>query len=280
MSANAPAGAGSSRFSGGGSTGLIGYHSKTGDDDDAQPSTSGRPQQQLEALAEWKPPCIVNALGSGAAAGVIGYIFGFLPSMFQNRQLSSFGKWKADAASSASAFFLMSGVYTFASCLSERIRQKDDGWNRAVAGFSSGAVVQWKNGAAAALQSGALIAAVSYFMGDVGTAVTHPPAANAQAWPAAEAEVSGQQPGAAHAAAASGSADSASCCRVGLGAALQQRGASTGACSRSGQHYAVRWSPGARGPAHASHGVAWLAPIFNTAYFDPPSVACRLELAP
>lgn len=150
----------------------------------------------------------------------------------------------------------MTGTYTFVNCLCERIRLKEDGINRAVAGCSSGLAIGWKNGPASAAQSCAFIGAVSYFL-DVGPTHNTPPAA-----------------------AAAGPRASSSCCSVGLGQ-HQQQGSAGGQAggSKSGhgsdmmRQPAPRRAPRLRPSPPCQGGVAWLEPIFRTAYFAPPALA-------
>ena len=53
---------------------------------------------EAEAVtAESKQPCFLNALTSALPAGLIGWVFGLIPSMARNRSFSSTGLWLSDA---------------------------------------------------------------------------------------------------------------------------------------------------------------------------------------
>eukprot|EP00882_Tetradesmus_deserticola_P019281 GHRQ01020743.1.p1 GENE.GHRQ01020743.1~~GHRQ01020743.1.p1 ORF type:complete len:225 (-),score=84.91 GHRQ01020743.1:344-1018(-) len=55
----------------------------------------------------------------------------------------------------------MSGMYTAVHCICQRIRMVEDGWNRGIAGCSTGLVLGWKAGPWSALQSCAGIGLLS-----------------------------------------------------------------------------------------------------------------------
>ena len=79
-------------------------------------------------------PCFLNAITSAIPAGLIGWVFGFIPSLARNRSFSSRDVWLADGNASAVNLAKFSGVYSLAHCLLTRIRQVDDAWNRGAAG--------------------------------------------------------------------------------------------------------------------------------------------------
>jgi len=83
---------------------------------------------------ESKQPCFLNAITSAVPAAVIGWVFGFIPSIARNRSFSSRDLWLSDGNASAINLAKFSGVYSFAHCLLTRIRQVDDAWNRGAAG--------------------------------------------------------------------------------------------------------------------------------------------------
>lgn len=98
-------------------------------------------------------PCAINALTSGLSGGVLGFAFGFVPKVVGHR---GSGRWKASVGSgweSAKTFAIMGGLYTFASCFSKRLRQKEDAINGGVAGCATGLALGWNGGPVAAVQS-------------------------------------------------------------------------------------------------------------------------------
>eukprot|EP00983_Pelagomonas_calceolata_P092313 1157651-Pelagomonas_calceolata.AAC.2 len=56
--------------------------------------------------------------------------------MAKNRTFAARGLWAADGGKSAQALALVSGMYTWIHCLCQRIRLKEDGYNRATASAS------------------------------------------------------------------------------------------------------------------------------------------------
>ncbi|KAF5832439.1 Tim17/Tim22/Tim23/Pmp24 family-domain-containing protein [Dunaliella salina] len=95
--------------------------------------------------------------------------------MAKNRTFAARGLWAADGGKSARALALVSGMYTWIHCLCQRIRLKEDGYNRGAAGCATGLVLGWKGGPASALQSCAGFGLISYIL-DFGGNSNTPPA--------------------------------------------------------------------------------------------------------
>lgn len=119
--------------------------------------------QQTEVEEAFPQPCTFKGVSSAFAAGSLGFLIGFVPSAFRHRgqgwSLSLGDGWR-----SGQALAIMSGLYTVISCICQRIRLVDDGWNRGVAGCATGLALGWKGGPASALQSCAGLGAVSYII--------------------------------------------------------------------------------------------------------------------
>ncbi len=81
---------------------------------------------------------------------------------------------------SATQLALMSGLYTAVHCIASRVRQKDDGWSRGIAGCSTGLVLGWGDGPMSAAQSCVAIGAISCIL-DFGGGAAAPQAAQAAA---------------------------------------------------------------------------------------------------
>jgi hypothetical protein len=77
---------------------------------------------------------------------------------FKGRQ---WGMIHAQGVASAQQLAIMSGMYTAVHCICQRIRMVEDGWNRGIAGCSTGLVLGWKAGPWSALQSCAGIGLLS-----------------------------------------------------------------------------------------------------------------------
>lgn len=77
----------------------------------------------------------------------------------------------AQGVASASQLAIMSGMYTAVHCICQRIRMVEDGWNRGIAGCSTGLVLGWKAGPWSALQSCAGIGLLSALIDFGGGAV-------------------------------------------------------------------------------------------------------------
>ena len=75
-------------------------------------------------------------------AGMIGWVFGLIPSMAKNRSFSAPTRalWISEANASAVNLAKFSGAYGLSHCIITRIRQVDDALNRGVAGEISGHV--------------------------------------------------------------------------------------------------------------------------------------------
>jgi import inner membrane translocase subunit TIM22 len=139
----------------------------------------------------------LQGLVSAAYAGLLGYFFGAVPSLIRH-QGRAWGLVHAEGLRSAKQLTIMSGLYTAVHCICGRIRLKEDGWNRGVAGCSTGLVLGWAAGPWGAAQSCLGIGAISYFLdfGEVaGGATMAAPATAATLTPAgapAAASSSGQ----------------------------------------------------------------------------------------
>lgn len=108
----------------------------------------------------FRQPCTLKGVASAAYAGALGYFLGFVPAAikFKGRQ---WGMVHAQGVASASQLAVMSGMYTAVHCICQRIRSVEDGWNRGIAGCSTGLVLGWKAGPWSALQSCAGIGLLS-----------------------------------------------------------------------------------------------------------------------
>lgn len=117
----------------------------------AVPSTSDIP---------FKQPCTLKGISAAFYAGALGYFLGFVPATikFKARQ---WGMIHSQGLASASQLALMSGMYTTVHCICQRIRMVEDGWNRGIAGCSTGLVLGWKTGPWGALQSCASLGLLS-----------------------------------------------------------------------------------------------------------------------
>lgn len=70
-------------------------------------------------------------------AGMLGYFLGFVPATikFKARQ---WGMIHTQGLASAQQLGVMTGMYTAIHCICQRIRMVEDGWNRGIAGCSTG----------------------------------------------------------------------------------------------------------------------------------------------
>lgn len=114
---------------------------------------------------------------------MLGYMIGFGPALIRHRA-RAWGLVHLEGVRSAQQLALMSGLYTAVHCICGRIRMKEDGWNRGLAGCSTGLVLGWSTGPWGAAQSCLGIGALSYFLdfGDLATQAT-------KAGPAAASEL-------------------------------------------------------------------------------------------
>ncbi|GLC33965.1 hypothetical protein PLESTB_000823300 [Pleodorina starrii] len=206
------------------------------------------------ALAD--QPCTLKGLSGGLAAGVLGFVFGFVPSMFRHRSLRMLHVWGGEGLASAKAFAVMSGIYTTVQCLCERIRQQDDGINRLIAGGASGVAIAWRSGLVGALQSGVLLAVVSWIF-DFGSG----------------------SPAKASTLGCSSGACSGGVCR--LVSCSQDTGADDAAERRRRAPLHLRlgggagWGAGVPDPVQVLRTpvVMWMGPIVNRAYFSQPALS-------
>ncbi|KAG2483917.1 hypothetical protein HYH03_017238 [Edaphochlamys debaryana] len=215
-----------------------------------------------EADAALEQPCTLKGLSSAVAAGVLGYIFGFVPSIFRHRSLKQLGTWHTEGLASTKAFAVMSGVYTTVQCLCERIRQQDDGVNRIIAGAASGAAVAYKSGWLGMLQSGILLGVVSYIF-DFGTA---------------PAKAAGLGQGCSSSGCSVSVGRLISCSRAGADGESQQDGDRRVAGRRlhlklGSAHGPSRLLRGGPAAVLSTPVVMWMGPIVNQGYFTPPALS-------
>jgi hypothetical protein len=191
-------------------------------------------------------PCVLNAIGSSIPSGILGWLFGFVPSVARHRAWKHRGLWLDDGAKSASNLMLFSGMYSLTHCIITRIRQVDDAFNRGAAGCATGLVLGWGGGPAAAAQSCLGIGLISYVL-DLGS-VADPPA---------------------HA---------TSCCSVALGAPMSacstpMRPMSAASSARSSVRAGSRGVQRVRAMPQALHTsmppVMWLGAVCGSSYFQP-----------
>lgn len=129
-------------------------------------------------------PCSISGFFPALSGGAIGFVFGAGGAAFgriMNRKAAAAAKasgnhvgffkhsWQ-EGAKSAKTFAIMSGVYSTASCIAKRLRQRDDAVNGAVAGCATGLVLGWGGGPASAAQSCAMIGIFSYIVDRLGAA--------------------------------------------------------------------------------------------------------------
>ncbi|PNH02926.1 hypothetical protein TSOC_011044 [Tetrabaena socialis] len=138
-------------------------------------------------------------------------------------------------------------------CIAERIRQQDDGVNRIIAGGASGVAVAWKTGPLGALQSGVLLAAMSWlFDFSAGTV------------PAAKA-------------AALRGGCSSGACSVSVGRVIGARGPSS---AEGGRRRVAALRPrmlAAPGQVLGTPVVMWMGPLVSSSYFSPPALSLSLQ---
>jgi hypothetical protein len=113
-------------------------------------------------LMKHKPPTalVCLLLCTYLFTGALGYFLGFVPAAIKFKG-SQWGMVHAQGMASASQLAIMSGMYTAVHCICQRIRMVEDGWNRGIAGCSTGLVLGWKAGPWSALQSCAGIGLLS-----------------------------------------------------------------------------------------------------------------------
>lgn len=137
-------------------------------------SSAGEGRLQPQDAADEPPrlltmqPCTLKGLSAALSAGVLGYMFGFVPGVIRHRA----SKWALihlDGIKSAQSLAVMSGAYTAVHCICHRIRQVEDGWNRGLAGCATGLALGWSNGPMGAMQSCLGIGGLSYLLDFGGT---------------------------------------------------------------------------------------------------------------
>jgi hypothetical protein len=98
---------------------------------------------------------------------MLGYFLGIVPAAikFKGKQ---WGLIHGQGMGSAGQLALMSGMYTAVHCICQRIRMVEDGWNRGIAGCSTGLVLGWKAGPWSAVQSCVGLGLISALI-DLGT---------------------------------------------------------------------------------------------------------------
>lgn len=137
------------------------------EDASSKPQSANNTSLSALDVDDTSQPCTLKGLTSAFYAGALGYLFGFVPAMIKNKA-RNWGAIHVDGVKSAQTFAIMSGLYTGVQCICQRLRQRDDGLNRALAGCSTGLVLGWGGGPWGAAQSCLGIGALSYFL-DMGT---------------------------------------------------------------------------------------------------------------
>lgn len=237
----------------------VGFVTRTRDD-----QVLRQTQQEVELFQQ---PCSLKGLSSAVTGGMVGMLFGFVGGMWRNRSLKSLPLWRADGVSSAKYFAVMGGVYQFAQCLVERLRETDDGWNRGVAGCASGLAVGWKAGPLGAAQSCALFGVFSALF-DASTGSAGPaqaavlPGGGSSSPPWGRAA---QRPEPAGGKAASHAAPAAGCTVAGASPHVRKE-------PRAVVRFAARQRPGGGTSGHRrvvdTPIVMWLGPVFSASYFS------------
>ncbi|GFR39586.1 hypothetical protein Agub_g46 [Astrephomene gubernaculifera] len=253
--------------------GNVAFVTRTGDD---APNASKRgqfvpgysPQKEVLTLDQ---PCTLKGLSGGLAAGLMGYVFGFLPGILRHPNLQSLSLWHSEGLASAQGFAVMSGIYATAQCVCERLRQKDDGINRIVAGAASGVAMAWGSGLVGALQSGVLLAVVSwvfdYGLGGGGSG-------------AAKAACVGGGRGGCASGACSVNLGRVVSCSYGTPAAEEQQEQHQQRQGRRSKGVHLQFGGAMRGlpdPMQVLRTpvVVWMGPIVNRAYFSPQSLSLQ-----
>eukprot|EP00775_Hariotina_reticulata_P011212 gene11212-biopygen13117 len=134
---------------------------------DGPAATASLTDKSDAANVAFKQPCTFKGLASGAYAGMLGYFLGVVPAAikFKGKQ---WGLVHGQGMGSAGQLALMSGMYTAVHCICQRIRMVEDGWNRGIAGCSTGLVLGWKAGPWSAVQSCVGLGLISALI-DLGT---------------------------------------------------------------------------------------------------------------
>lgn len=70
-------------------------------------------------------------------AGALGYFLGVVPAALKFK-FKQWGMINTQGLASAQQLAVMSGMYTAVHCICQRIRMVEDGWNRGIAGCSTG----------------------------------------------------------------------------------------------------------------------------------------------
>ncbi|CAL8464408.1 g3943 [Coccomyxa elongata] len=125
---------------------------------DEQASISGLYEQESASQL----PCILNGAMAGFSGGALGYVFGFGGKLIRHRGKGRFKACKMEGWNSAKSFAIFGGVYAFASCIAQRLRQKQDAINGGIAGCATGLALGWSGGPAAALQNAVMLGLFSY----------------------------------------------------------------------------------------------------------------------
>mmetsp|Transcript_36364 Transcript_36364/g.102729 ORF Transcript_36364/g.102729 Transcript_36364/m.102729 type:complete len:237 (-) Transcript_36364:201-911(-) len=136
------------------------------------PPTSGPP---AEELPQAQLPCFFKGVEAALSGAVLGYVFGWGSKMVMYRDGGGFrarlGAAAADGGSTAKTFGVFGGIYTAMQCYVGRIRQKQDPFNNAIAGCSTGLLVAYQGGPFVAAQSCIGIGIISYYIEKLGFGV-------------------------------------------------------------------------------------------------------------
>lgn len=147
----------------------------------------------IDSGSTFKQPCTLKGLTAAFYAGALGYFLGFIPATIKFKA-KQWGMIHNQGMASASQLALMSGMYTAVHCICQRIRMVEDGWNRGIAGCSTGLVLGWKTGPWGALQSCASLGLLSALIDFGGGAVEAAEAAMLHQLQEIQAQHQQQQP--------------------------------------------------------------------------------------
>jgi hypothetical protein len=205
----------------------------------------------------FEQPCTLKGVQSALAAGGFGYVLGFVPAVFRFKA-RSWGLIHKEGWKSAQTIALMSGLYATVSCITTRIRQKEDNVTRGISGCATGLALGWSGGPWSAMQSCAGLGMLSYIF-DFGGPTSEGAAKAATACCAGEA-AAGEAPSVCTA-----------CCQPLGSLSLSSRGGGGGGALPVGRRLQQRLT---RRGGHAAEQhalqlppVMWLATVANGSYF-------------
>eukprot|EP01023_Acetabularia_acetabulum_P027770 TRINITY_DN2628_c0_g1_i4.p1 TRINITY_DN2628_c0_g1~~TRINITY_DN2628_c0_g1_i4.p1 ORF type:complete len:233 (-),score=25.34 TRINITY_DN2628_c0_g1_i4:119-793(-) len=120
-------------------------------------------EQQSELDNQVQLPCTFSAIGTAAFGGLMGSVFGFGSAVIAHKGVGRFAAARAAAWSQAKTFALLSGMFSFSSCIITRIRQVEDALSHGIAGCTTGFTLGCNKGPMAGLQSCLGFGVLSYF---------------------------------------------------------------------------------------------------------------------